>query len=635
MSQTEQIASRFPADGRTQLHRVCQEKEELQQRFDTLRSIINTAGVGIIAVDEQHRIIDTNHTLAKMFGYSIDELKGKDASTLLPTNVYTKHQKLIRELSKQAPSVLIGNMGQHPLYGVHKTNGRFPIELAISNIRIGGQVVYTGIIRDRTAADRLERNLENQAKALKNRVRELEAFQELSKLGSEDDIDGIISRFIVDVVPRSTEFPDKTVTIIELEGRTYRNTPKEPVVKLSAPLLDGRLTFGFTEDIPFHSESKQNLLNAYAAELGEIIKRRKAENSVMQTERKAVMSELGVGAAHDVGRAAQEPANFNESVFKPAVEQGLKKPPHKKFSLGPVADRNGPSQREDSPPNMANFSVFDLGETVLKHLSATKNALIAEGLLRGVNISFNTTCGAGNLVNGKPGEITLIAQELIRNAAGACIEDGVVDIDIQIRQDHVQLRVSDTGEGMDEASRKRIFDPYYTAGDRAPGRGVSLSTAQNIAYEHGGEISVVRSRLGHGTTMELRLPVARHQEHRKKAGAMSILWAEDDDVIRIIAQRMTRDLSHNITFVNDGQRALEMLHINTYDLLITDMSMPRMSGWQLLKKIQGRYTHMHRVVASTYVVNLQDMERYGANYFLNKPLDQTTLIAVLDKVGRE
>jgi len=634
MPKPTHIISKLPADEQARLNQDYQEKEELQQRFDTLRLIINTAGVGIIAVDQHHRIIDTNHTLARMFGYSIEELKGKDASILLPTNIYVRHQQLIRELSKQRPSVLVGNTRQHPLYGVHKTNGRFPVEIAISNILIKGQTIFTGIVRDRTLADKLERNLENQTKALKNRVRELEAFQELSKLGSEDDIDGIISRFIVDVVPKSTEYPDKTVTIIELEDRVYRNTSREPVVKLTSPLLDGRLTFGFTEEIPFHSESKQNLLNAYAAELGEIIKRRKAENSMMQSERKTAMRELSWTSARDVEKKSQNHPAINTFASNRTVSRDVSERLHKIASKTKNPGNSRQSWQEENSSSMSNSSVFDLGDAVLERLASTKNSLISDALRRGVSISFNTTCGADILVKGVPAEITIIVQELIKNGADACIEDGVIDIDIRVHEEQVRLRVSDTGKGMDEKTQKRIFDPYFTTKDHELGFGLSLSTAQNIAKEYGGEISVVDSRPGCGTTMELRLPSAKlQQEHHKKPGEMKILWAEDDDILKAIAQKMTQNLNHDITFVDDGQHALEMLNSKNYDLLITDMSMPRMSGWQLLKRIQGRYSSMQRAIASGYLVNHQDMERHGAQYFLSKPLDQGNLMTVLDKAA--
>ena len=167
--------------------------------------------------------------------------------------------------------------------------------------------------------------------------------------------------------------------------------------------------------------------------------------------------------------------------------------------------------------------------------------------------------------------------------------------------------------------------------------GLSLSTAQRIAHEHGGEINLLKSQVGQGTTIELKLPYARLQEEEKKQEEkeqkrLNILWAEDDIIIQETVKMMTKTFDDQIDFVENGKIAMDMLQQKTYDVLITDVGMPVMGGWKLLKNIAGRYKNMPRVLASGYVINTDDMSASGASYLLNKPLEKNDLVKVLDNI---
>ena len=161
-----------------------------------------------------------------------------------------------------------------------------------------------------------------------------------------------------------------------------------------------------------------------------------------------------------------------------------------------------------------------------------------------------------------------------------------------------------------------------------------------IAIEHGGALELVHSQVGSGTEMELRLPYVEPQAEESlpveaQTGELDILWAEDDMIIQETVKKLVESLDDHIDFVDNGQQAIASLKKRKYDVLITDIGMPVMGGWKLLKEIQGLYRDMPRVIASGFIINPEDMRRNGAAYLLNKPLEKAELMNTLDSIRRE
>lgn len=284
-----------------------------------------------------------------------------------------------------------------------------------------------------------------------------------------------------------------------------------------------------------------------------------------------------------------------------------------------------------------NFETFDLGETLQAYLAAAENPLKSLALHQGTTVTIDKHIGANAMVHGNRADITLIAQVLIKNSIDALVQDGQIGIDVRRAGDSVHLQVKDTGKGMDGETRQKLFERYFTTKDPRSRTGLGLSNARRIALKHGGDIRLVHSRVGVGTTMELTLPYARQQASVEPAGHeqkehLNILWAEDDVVIQETVKTMTRAFADHIDFAQNGNIAMDMLQRKPYDVLITDVGMPIMGGWKLLKCIAGRYDNMTRVIASGYVINSSDMNASGASYLLNKPLDKDDLVAVLETI---
>lgn len=613
--------------------------KQINQEMDLNRTVLNAAGDGIVAVDKHHVILDYNPAFAEMFGYNRGELKGCNLNTLIPEELHAKHPGYIKAFGEQAESFMAGDQRDRQIHGVHKTRGAFRISIAISHGMRRGEKIFTGIVRDLTQQDELERENLKKTQELNNRTKELEGLYNLAKLREEDNVDVIFNRLFRDIMPKTTRFPELAVIAAEFDGKTYRSRKEDPVVSLTSRLHNGQLTFGFIENIPYGTPRHQQLLDTFVGEFDKTLMQAKAGQRDLQAERISAMVELGTGIAHNVNNGLQVVQAYAQIALDLSssneVQDSLKKIQSKTRELG--ANVRGLLQSTSYEADSHHFENFDLSELLEDYLVATENPLKAEALKNGASVTINRKFCSDASVAGVRGEITLVMQAIIKNSIDAMIEDGSIDLVVERQGDEVKLLVKDTGIGMNPDTQKKIFDPYFTTKGYELGKGLSLATARKIAKEHGGELRLVLSRIGHGTTMEFSLPYVEPPVEELTAVALdddsiTILWAEDDLVIQETVKKMAESLSIHIDFVENGHEAMFALRQREYDILITDIGMPVMGGWKLLKNLVGLYNEMPRVIASGFIINPEDMKRSGADYLLNKPLEKVDLENILNSI---
>jgi PAS domain S-box-containing protein len=177
---------------------------------------------------------------------------------------------------------------------------------------------------------------------------------------------------------------------------------------------------------------------------------------------------------------------------------------------------------------------------------------------------------------------------------------------------HVCLSVTDTGEGMDEATLARATEPFFTTKGIGKGTGLGLSAVHGVMEQSGGEL-VLKSTKGKGTTAELWLPVAigepAHERIRPSAEPdtaeagrpLVVLAVEDDSLVLMNTLAMLEDLGHSVIEASSGDEALEILRQESHvDLVITDQAMPRMTGTQLIEAIKEEWPSLAVILATGY-----------------------------------
>ena len=198
---------------------------------------------------------------------------------------------------------------------------------------------------------------------------------------------------------------------------------------------------------------------------------------------------------------------------------------------------------------------------------------------------------------------------------------------------YVRLRVRDNGPGMDEDTRIRIFEPFFTPKDVDRGTGLGLSTALGIVQEHGGWIEC-DSAPGAGACFDLYLPAAGPVDKQQVGaakmigdqGTETILVIDDEEMVRHTAIQMLERRGFSTLTAADGAAGLEMFrqHRDEIDLVLLDHSMPRMSGLETLRALRQMAAELPIIIITGFPTRLEDFE--GANDLVLKPFSLDGLI---------
>lgn len=200
----------------------------------------------------------------------------------------------------------------------------------------------------------------------------------------------------------------------------------------------------------------------------------------------------------------------------------------------------------------------------------------------------------------------------------------------------VRLTVSDTGCGIAAEDRERIFDPYFTTKAVDKGTGLGLSVVMGIVKSHGGAIRVT-SEPNQGTSVETCFPVASHlsleqavpSTHEPPGGDERILFVDDEQAVAELNQLRLENFGYSVTTRTDPVNALDSFRLRpeAFDLVITDMTMPKMSGDRLIKEILEIRPDMKIILCTGYSERISEEAALslGASAFLEKPVDRESL----------
>ncbi|MFT5451691.1 MAG: PAS domain S-box-containing protein [Enterobacterales bacterium] len=198
--------------------------------------------------------------------------------------------------------------------------------------------------------------------------------------------------------------------------------------------------------------------------------------------------------------------------------------------------------------------------------------------------------------------------------------------------EYVRMRIQDTGIGMDALTRASVFEPFFSTRDKSDGSGLGLSVANGIITNFGGEI-LVDSELGEGTVFSVFLPVADMQAHQQqnkeqvkplsKDGEL-VLYIDDDEVIVELGRDMLESLGYEVAVSVSSEKALEMFRTDPedFDLIITDQSMPVLTGTQLAKEFRKIRADIPIILVTGFSASIlnQDLADSGIEHCISKPV---------------
>ncbi len=375
----------------------------------------------------------------------------------------------------------------------------------------------------------------------------------------------------------------------------------------------------------------------------DLTEKRRLQDQLVQSEKMSAIGQLLAGVAHDLNNPLASVVGFADYLNEFA---GVPKPLEE-----PLAVIQQEAERAATiVKNLLTFARRQEGERIVTRVRPIINRTLA--LLRSQFMTLRIDTAVvvePDLpeVEVDPNQLQQVFVNLLNNAAQAIAatgEPGHITVTVRRWLDGLAVVIADDGPGITAEVRERIFDPFFTTKPEGEGTGLGLSISQGIVRELGGRITL-ESSPGHGTTFTVELPAARRAERqaprqsaRAPARPMTVLVVDDEPHILHYMRATLESWGHTVRLAADGAEALDIMAAESFDLVLSDLRMPRLGGRELYTAVQERDpSAAERIVFATGDTIRGDaltfLESLNRPY-LHKPFKLAELRQMIDRVAR-
>jgi PAS domain S-box-containing protein len=385
--------------------------------------------------------------------------------------------------------------------------------------------------------------------------------------------------------------------------------------------------------------------------------RKKLESRLIQAQKMEAIGTLAGGIAHDFNNILSAIMGYTE-LYQDAVRDQPKVYEHTKQVLSAA------NRAKDLVKQILAFSRKSEHEKKPIILSP-----IVKEVVKFLRASLPTTIEIKQRINenldaimADPTQMHQVLMNLCTNAGHAMKETGgileiglkeaVIHADNLLRHPalksgrYLELCIRDTGHGISQENQEKIFEPYFTTKEKGEGTGLGLAVVHGIVKDHGGEISVY-SEVGKGTIFRAYLPLIEKKAEGKKDVEEAVPWGKGETILYIDDEHMIVDasrqvmeqLGYKVVTETDPVKAIELFKAgrDTFDLVITDKTMPHLTGFDLAREIRRIRADIPLLICSGFQEK-EDMEKLkilGISRLISKPIRKFTLAKairdVLDK----
>ncbi len=317
--------------------------------------------------------------------------------------------------------------------------------------------------------------------------------------------------------------------------------------------------------------------------------RRRLQEHLVQSEKLSAIGQLIAGVAHELNNplasvlgfadflveAGDTPANLAEPLR--VIQQEAQRAASIVKNLLTFARRQGQERQR-----------IAIRTVIERTVALLKNQLLGLKVETVLTVEHDLP-----EIDGNPNQLQQVFLNLANNAAQAIAStgrDGTVTVHARRWLDGVAVEVSDDGPGIPEVLHDKVFEPFFTTKEEGEGTGLGLSICQGIVREHGGRISL-RSAPGQGATFTVELPAAREATAADAAPAAAsaatgrVLVVDDEPHIRHYMRATLAAWGHQVDVATDGEDALARALGGGYDVIITDVLMPKLGGRELYERM--------------------------------------------------
>ncbi len=499
-------------------------QEFLWESDEWTRAIVESAVDGIITIDDHGVIEYFNPAAERLFGFTAEEVQGRNVSMLMPAPYRDEHDSYLANYRNTGNAKIIG-IGRE-LTARHKDGSVFPIELSVSEVRLDNRRFFTGIVHDITQRKQVQEEKDRLLSDLNKRNIELTCLYRVGEVIRARDVLADIFREVVKLVRPAFTYPDITRVRVTFDDDVYQTTEfSETPWRLGADIVvagrrRGRVeVFYLEERQDFEAGSflgeERDLIEAIARVLGETVERREAETKVIQASKLASIGELAAGVGHEINNPVNGIINCADILLK---RFEAKSKEHQFAEL----IRSEANRIATIVRNLLMFSRQDkehhsparLCDVVEAVLSLTRKKMTKSHVDLQVDVPEDLP-----KLQCRSEQLQQVVMNLAINALHALDErfpgpddDKILAISARetdyMGRPFLRLTIADHGAGIAPAHIDRLFDPFFTTKGRDKGTGLGLSVSDGIIKDHGGAISV-ESELGRFTRFHVDLPLTQ------------------------------------------------------------------------------------------------------------------------------
>ncbi len=423
----------------------------------------------------------------------------------------------------------------------------------------------------------------------------------------------------------------------DLFNKVYRTGEPAKGYDLEFIKKDGTKTFSeISVSLARDSEGKQIGFRGISRDVTE---RKRMEEQLLQAEKLRAVGEMASGVAHDFNNALAAILGNTQLLLYTAHDEELKETLK---IIEKVAKDSGQTIRrlQDFTRKRVDQELFkvDVNSIIKDSMEMTKPKWKDEPQSRGIRIEMVSNLEEIPSVSGNGSELREVITNMIFNAIEAMPEGGKIEIRTFKKRRDVFIQISDSGIGIAEEAERKIFEPFFTT-KPFTNTGLGLSMSYGIIKRFGGEIEV-ESKVGQGTTFTIILPIGGEEKEEavsphtiKKGRKARILVIDDDEFVRSVLSRTLAQANHQVTLAENGEKGVQLFKEGKFDIVLTDLGMPGMSGWEVCRIIKeiSPHTPVGMITGWGVEKNRNEVEEYGLDFLISKPFDFNQILNVVSE----
>lgn len=365
----------------------------------------------------------------------------------------------------------------------------------------------------------------------------------------------------------------------------------------------------------------------------DITERKQFEEIQIKNQRLKAIGEMSSSIAHDFNNSLQQMMGHLEIIKN---QNELPLPSAERLNsiksiINNVADRVSALQNfGDTVHDNKNTKRIDFNALIQDSLNESRPLWKDSVEKNGFSVIVTTDFDPIPKISCVTGELKSAIYNLIKNSVEAMPKGGKLSIKTGTVNDSVFATFTDTGIGMSEETKLKIFQPFYSTKGFKLGRGLGMSGVYSTIKKHKGDITIKYSELNKGTTIEMVFPIPESTNKKavenvkkvlpKSKEHFDILWVDDDTMITESAAELVELVGHKCSISNSGKDALDYLNENTCDIVFTDIGMPEMNGWELADAIRSKFGDKIKIaIVSGWAVEDKLKEEHKIDFVLQKP----------------